>query len=531
MTIISKFATTGLLLGTIMLGASPALAEAVLHRGNSGEPTSLDPAHISINIEGFIIYDLFEGLTIFGPDGKLQPGAAEKWDVSEDGTVYTFHIRDNAKWSDGTDVTAGDFEFAMRRVEDPKTAAEYATILYPIKNAEEVNTGKVPVEELGVKAIDDKTLEITLKQSTPFFLQLMAHYTALPISKANYEKFGDQFVKPGNMVGNGAFKLEAHVPNDSLTTVKNENYWDAANVKLDKVIFYPIEDDAAAIRRFEAGELDTVYNFSADQIERLRENYGDQVHVSPSLSTYYYAFDMRNPPYDDVKVRTALSMSVDRDFLTQEIFSGAYLPTYSVVPPGMEGYTQAKPDWADLSQIDREDKAVELMKEAGYGEGGKPLNISIRYNTNTNHERVATAIADMWKNVFGANVSLQNLDVASHYAYLKQGGKFDVARAGWAADYADPENFLFLMLSDNATFNYSHYDNKGFDKLVDDSYGVQDQAKRMEMLHDAEQMVVNDQPIAPFMNQAELWMVSKRVSGWQDNAVNDHRSKFFSLSE
>ncbi|MBP1852447.1 oligopeptide transport system substrate-binding protein [Rhizobium halophytocola] len=514
-----------------MAAASPALAEAVLHRGNSGEPTSLDPAHISINIEGFIIYDLLEGLTIFGPDGTIKPGAAEKWDVSEDGTVYTFHIRENAKWSDGSPLTAGDFVFAMQREEDPKTAAEYATLLYPIKNAEEVNTGKAPVDQLGVKAIDDKTLEITLKQSTPFFLQLMAHYTALPISKANYEKYGNDFVKPGNMLSNGAFTLQAHVPNDSLTTVKNDNYWDAANVKLDKVIFYPIEDDAAAIRRFEAGELDTVYNFSAEQLKRLREKYKDQVHVSPSLSTYYYTFDMTNPPYDDVKVRTALSMAVDRDFLTDEIFNGAYLPTYSMVPPGMEGYTLAKPDWADMSQIDREDKAVELLKEAGYGEGGKPLNLTIRYNTNTNHERVATAVADMWKTTLGVNVQLQNLDVASHYAYLKQGGKYDVARAGWAADYADPENFLYLLLSFNKTFNYSHYVNPKFDELMKKSYTQQDQAERMKTMNEAEQLVVNDQPIAPLMNQAELWMISSRVKGWQDNAVNDHRSKFLSLSE
>ena len=527
----TKFARVALVMGSLLAAASPALAEAVLHRGNSGEPTSLDPAHISINIEGFIIYDMLEGLTIFGPDGKIEAGAAEKWEVSEDGKVYTFHIRENAKWSDGSPLTAGDFVFAWQRVENPKTAAEYATILYPVKNAEKVNKGELPVDQLGIKAVDDKTLEVTLERSTPYFLQLMAHYTALPISKANYEKFGEQFVKPGNMLSNGAFTLQAHVPNDSLTVVKNENYWGAADVKLDKVIFYPIEDDAAAIRRFEAGELDTVYNFSAEQIKRLKEKYGDEVHVSPALSSYYYAFDMRNKPFDDIRVRKALSMAVDRDFLTQEIFSGAYLPLYSVVPPGMEGYTQAKPDWASVSQIDREDKAVELMKEAGYGEGGKPLNISIRYNTNTNHQRVATAIADMWKTTLGANVTLENLDVASHYAYLKQGGKFDVARAGWAADYADPENFLFLQISTNTTFNYSHYDNKKFDELLAKSGDEQDQAKRMQMLHDAEQMVIDDQPNAPLMNQADLWMVSKKVKGWQDNSVNDHRSKFLSLSE
>jgi len=531
MTIIKKLATT-LLVSTMLVAAGPAFAETVLHRGNSGEPTSLDYAHISINIEGFIIYDLFEGLTIHGPDGKILPGVAESWTISDDGTVYTFKLRDNAKWSDGTPVTAGDFQFAMQRIEDPKTAAQYANLLFPIKNAEKVNKGEVPVDQLGVKVVDDKTLEITLERPTPYILQLLSHYTALPISKANYEKFGDQFVKPGNMVSNGAYKLESHVPNDNLTAVKNENYWDAANVQVDKVVFYPIEDDAAAIRRYEAGELDVTFNFSADQLDRLKEKYGDEVHVSPALATYYYAFDTRTAPFDDPRVRRALSMAVDRDFLSQEIYSGAQLPAYALVPPGMEGYgTPAEPDFAAMSQLDREDKALELIKEAGYGEGGKPLDIEIRYNTNTNHERVATAVADMWKTTFGANVSLVNLDVASHYSYLKEGGKFNVARAGWSADYADPENFLALAVSDNVAFNYGHYNNPDYDKLVKASYDEQDPAKRMAMMHEAETILTNDQPIAPLMNTADLWMVSKKVKGWQDNAVNEHLTKFLSVSE
>lgn len=521
-----------LLLGSLLIGASSALAEAVLHRGNSGEPKSLDSAHISINIEGFIIHDLFEGLTTHDAKGAIVPGAAESWKVSDDGTVYTFKIRDDAKWSDGSPVTAEDFHFAISRLEDPKTAAEYANLLYPIKNAEQVNKGKLPVDQLGLKVVDAKTLEITLERSTPYFLQLMAHYTALPINKANYEKFGDQYVKPGNMVNNGAFKLESHVPNDKLVVAKNDQYWDAKNVKLDKVVFYPIEDDAAAVRRFEAKELDVVYNFSADQIKRLRELYKDQVRVSPALATYYYAFDNRQEPMSDVRVRKALSMAVDRDFLSNEIYSGALLPLYSMVPPGMEGYEKAAvPDFASLSQIDREDKAGELMKEAGYGKDGKPLNLEIRYNTNTNHERVATAIADMWKTTFGAKVTLTNLDVASHYSYLKEGGKYSVARAGWAADYADPENFLALTLSENKTFNYAHWNNPEFDALMKKSYDEKDSKVRMDEMLKAEQILVDEQPVAPLLNNADLWLVSDRVSGWFDNAVNEHQSKYLSVSK
>ncbi|GAK69822.1 putative ABC transporter substrate-binding protein [Agrobacterium rubi TR3 = NBRC 13261] len=261
-----------ILLGSLLIGASSALAETVLHRGNSGEPQTLDQAQTSIDIEAFIVKDLYEGLTIYGADGKITPGVAESWTLSDDGTVYTFKLRENAKWSDGTPVTAEDFVFSYKRVEDPKTAAKYANILYPIKNAEKVNKGEAKLEELGVKAVDAKTLEITLERATPFFLELLAHQTALPVSKASVEKNGADFVKPGIMVSNGAYKLEAHVPNDSLTVVKNPNFWDAANTKIDKVIFYPIDDQAASVRRFEAKEMDLAYNFSADQLDRLRKS-------------------------------------------------------------------------------------------------------------------------------------------------------------------------------------------------------------------------------------------------------------------
>jgi len=521
-----------LLLGAVLVGSSPALAEAVLHRGNAGEPQTLDQAHTSINIEEFILKDLYEGLTIYDASGKIVPGAAETWDLSDDGLTYTFKLRGDAKWSDGSPVTAEDFAFSFRRVEDPKTAAGYANILYPIKNAEKVNKGEAQPTDLGVKAVDEKTLEITLERPTPFFLELLAHQTALPVSKASVEKNGADFVKPGTMVSNGAFKLVSHVPNDNLVVDKNPNYWDAANVKLDKVIFYPIDDQAASVRRFEAKEMDLVYNFSADQIDRLRGAYGDQVHVSPTLATYYYAFDTRQEPYSDVRVRQALSMAVDRDFLAKEIYSGSQIPAYSMVPPGIETYGEpAKADFSALSQLDREDKAIALMKEAGYGEGGKPLDIEIRYNTNPNHERVATAIADMWKNTFGANVSMVNLDVSSHYAYLQEGGKFNVARAGWVADYADAENFLALSLSSNKTFNYGHYESAEFDDLMKKSYEETDPAARSKLLHEAETLLMKDQPIAPFLTQADLWLVSGRVQGWQDNAANQHLSRFLNVSE
>lgn len=532
MTLAKLNMTAALLAGSLMLAAGPALAEAVLHRGNSGEPQTLDPSQTSLEIEAFILKDLYEGLTSYDPAGKIVPGAAESWTVSDDGTVYTFKIRANANWSDGSPVTADDFIFSFKRVEEPKTAAGYANMLYPIKNAEKINKGELPVDQIGMKAIDAKTLEITLERATPFFVELLAHQTALPVNRASLEKNGADFIKPGKLVSNGAFELVEHVQNDHLTAAKNPDYWGAGDVKLDKVIFYPTEDQAAAVRRFEAREMDLVYNFSADQIERLRASMGDQVRITPALSTYFYSFDTRVEPFSDVRVRRALSMAIDRDFLSNEIYKGAQLPAYSLVPLGIANYGEpAKPDFADMSQLDRDDKAVALMKEAGYGAGGKPLTIEIRYNTNPNHERVAIAVADMWKKAFGANVTLLQNDISAHYAYLKEGGKFNVARAGWTADYADAENFMVINLSTNTTFNYGRWNNPDFDALVKKSYDEKDPAARAKILHEAEALVLQEQPVAPMMNFGQLWLVSNRVKGWKDNGTNDHLSKYMSLAE
>ncbi|MFO1185621.1 MAG: peptide ABC transporter substrate-binding protein [Bauldia sp.] len=523
----------GLAAAAVLITAVPASSEVVLRRGNAAEPQTLDQHHTSIDIERNILKDLYEGLTVYDPAGKVVGGAAEKWTISPDGTVYTFTIRADAKWSDGTPVTADDFVYSFRRAQDPKTAAGYANILYPIKNSQKINSAKpdapVPLDQLGVKAVNAKTLEITLERPTPYLLQLLAHQTALPVNRASIEKNGANFVRPGLMVSNGAFMLTEQVANDHITLSKNPHYWDAANVKIDKVMFFPTSDAAAAVRRFQAGDLDLNYNFPADQRDFLKQQLGaDQVRVAPYLSTYYYVFDTRKEPFNDPNVRLALSMAIDRDFLSEKIYANTQLPLYSFVPPGLEGYSPATADFAKMSQLDREDRARALLKAAGYGAGGKPLKIEIRFNTNVNHQKVATAIADMWKGL-GATVTILNNDTAAHYDYLRQGNSFDVARAGWGADYADAENFLALATSGNKDFNYGHYSNARYDDLMKRSYDERDLAVRAKMLHDAETLLIGETATVPLMNTASLWLVSRKVKGFVDNAVNDHMSRYLSI--
>ena len=292
------------------LMSSAAFAGGTWNRGANGDVQSLDPHKTSTVEEANIIRDLFTGLVADDAEGNSIPGAAESWTVSADGKVYTFKMRAGATWSDGSPVTAKDFVFSIRRVVDPKTASEYASIAFPILNAEQANGGKAKLEEIGVKAIDDMTLEITLKGPTPYFIEMLTHQAMYGVSQANVEKFGNDFVKAGNLVSNGAFTLAENIPGDHIKLVKNPKFFDAAKVSLDVVNYIPTEDRAAGIKRFQAGEVDSMNDMPTEQLADLKTKFGDQIHLTPELGTYYYVFKDKKAPWNNVKLRNAISMVI-----------------------------------------------------------------------------------------------------------------------------------------------------------------------------------------------------------------------------
>ncbi len=518
------FATCAALASSAL--ASAALAEIVYNRGNSADPESLDPHKTSTVYEAHILRDLFQGLVMQDENAELIPGAAESWTVSDDGLVYTFKLRKDAVWSDGSPVTADDFVYSFRRLETPETGAEYASMLYVIKNGEEVNTAKAKPEELGVKAIDAATLEVTLKSPTPYFLEMLTHQAAYPVNKAAIDRLGADWIKPGNLVSNGAFTLAEFVPNDHIKLVKNLKFFDAASVRLDTVNYVPTEDRSTAIKRFEAGELDSNDDIPTEQMADLKAKFGDQLRIGPYLGTYYYAIKTDKEPWTNPELRNAISMAIDRDFLAEKVWQNSMLPGYSMVPPGIAGYTPAIAKFAETSQIDREDEAKKILEKLGYTPE-KPLKLEIRYNTSENHKNTAVAIQEQLKPL-GVEVTLLNTDTKTHYGFLEQKGDYDLARAGWIADYKDPESFLGISVKASGN-NYSNFNDPTFEDAM--KKAAADGGKPDERLKDlavAERELVDQVGNIPLLYYSYKNLVSPKVHGYVENVMDIHPSRFIS---
>ncbi len=530
-----KGAAVGTLAALLMSSAAMAVT---LNLGNGSEPGSLDPHKASGDWENRIVGELYEGLLAEDQKAEPIPGQAESWTISDDGLVYTFKLRQDAKWSDGEPVTAQNFVDAFQRLFDPKTAADYAYLQYPIKNSSKIASGEITdLGQVGAKAIDDKTLEITLEAPTPYFLQALTHYTAYPIRKDVIEKFGDQWTQPANIVGNGPYKLVEWVPGSYLRGVKSDTYYGKDSLKIDEVRWDNTEDLTAALSRYRAGELDILTDFPADQYAFLQQNYPGQAHVAPFLGIYYYVMNQEKPPLDNVNIRKALSISVLRDVIGPDVLGTGELPAYGWVPPGAGNYegTPYAPDWAEMPYEQRVEEAKKLMADAGYTPE-KPLKLQLRYNTNENHQRIAVAIADMWKQI-GVEVELFNAETAVHYDALRA-GDFNIGRAGWLMDYNDPSNTLDLLRTGtmqdgvmNWGNNYGRFSNKEFDDLMNKASTELDLTKRAGYMHQAEEIAMENFAAIPIYWYVSKNVVSPKISGFVDNAKDINRIRWMSKSE
>lgn len=519
----------GLALAAILLAGPTWARAAAIHLGNGAEPESLDVHQSSGVSEANIQRDLFEGLVAEGPDASLIPGAAERWEISDDGTVYTFHLRGSGKWSNGDPVTAGDFVYAFHRGLAPETAAAYAFILYPIANAQQYVAGEIDdPDAIGIRAIDDLTLEITLKAPTAYFLDMLTHHMAYPLHRSSIEAHPGDWTRPGNLVSNGAFTLAEWVPQSFIRLEKNAEFHDARNVALDEVYYYPTEDEGQELQRYRAGELDITYDIPADQIEWIVANLNNEYRNFPYLGTYYYALNTTVAPFaGNIGLRQALSLAINREILTQKITRAGEIPAYSFVPPGIMHYQQQTLDWASWSQEERNARARELYAAAGYGPDN-PLQIEILYNTSDNHKKIAIAVAAMWKQTLGVETTLRNEEWKAYLASRDQ-KNFQIVRAGWIGDYNDANTFLELFVSDAGEMNGPGYNNPRYDELIKGGAFETDLVVREAMLEEAERVFLADAPLIPIYFYTTQHMIKPTVRGWVDNIKDVHPSRYLSV--
>nr|WP_286207629.1 peptide ABC transporter substrate-binding protein [Hephaestia sp. MAHUQ-44] len=487
------------------------------------DPGSLDPARSFVKQDQTILVDLLTGLTTFDAQGRIVPGLATHWETSPDGLVWTFHMRE-AQWSDGAPITAADVVFSMRRIVDPVTAGSYASLLYPVLNAEPINIGKAPVDSLGVTAPDPHTLVIRLVHPAPYLPSLLTHYGLLPVPEHAVRRWGDDWTRPGRFVSSGAYRLAEWRLGDHLTLVRNPRFYAADDVCLDRVDYYPSPNATLAERRVRRGELDWHPTFDATRTAYLRGPGGipDYVRTHAFGHIIYMAFNLRDPAFADIRVRRAIAMAIDRDFIAGKVLTAGQRPTYSFVPTSL-GALPADPPWADLDFDSRRALATRLMADAGYTRD-HPLKIEIKSIIGIGTP--AAIAADL--RAIGVDARLSVADIAVFFSDLQLGG-FQLAYTDWIADYPDPTNFLNLLRTGNSA-NYGGYANPAYDALIARAEAEADLDRRATLLQTAERQMLLDAPVAPVFVNAAGNLVNPRVTGWHDNRDDVHLMRYACVS-
>lgn len=498
---------------------SRAASSAILHVGNGAEPQDLDPHLVTGVPEHRITSALFEGLVdVDAKTLELRPAVAESWTVSDDGRVYVFRLRQSARWSNGDPVTARDFIYAWRRILTPTLGSEYAYMLYCMKNAKAFHTGAITdFAQVGAKALDDYTLEVTLEHPTPYFLSMQIHYTWFPVHQATIERYGrmdergTKWTRAGNLVGNGAFRLERWEPDRIITVVKNPYYWNAGTVRLDAVSFYPIENNVTEELLFRVGRLDLTTTLPIHKVDVYLRDRPEALRIDPYLGTYFYRVNCTRPPFDDRRVRRAFALAVDREDLVRNVVRAGRMPAYCFTPPNTAGYTCA-------SRIEYSPaEARRLLAEAGYPDGrGLPM-VEILFNTSESHKQVAEALQAMWKEHLNANVTLLNQEWKVYLDSMNQ-LNYQLARSGWIGDFVDPINFLECFTTGNGN-NRTGFSSPQYDALIAEAVRTLDAHTRLHILQEAERLLLEEVPLIPLYFYTNTFLKSPKLNGLYPNIL------------
>ncbi|MEY8710225.1 ABC transporter substrate-binding protein [Mangrovibacter phragmitis] len=487
-------------------------SKQVLVRNNGSEPATIDPQLAESNEAFNIILDCFSGLVNITPQGKIVPDLADKWE-NKDNTIWTFHLRPGIVWSNGKPVTADDVVFSWQRLVDPKTASPYASFAANahILNAEAIAAGKMPASALGVKALNATTVQVTLSQPVSYFLQFVGHPSLFPVSKADVEKYGDKWTQPENIVTSGAYKPTQWVVNEKLVAERNDKYWDNKATVINQVTYLPIADQAAMINRYKTGEIDITDTIPTIQYQSLKKTYTNQIHSTDLLGVYYYKFNTAKAPFNDIRVREALNLALNKKIIAEKVVGQGQKPADTLMPLNIGGMKFTPPDYSTWSQEKRNAAAKKLLAEAGFN-AQHPLSLNLLYNTSQDHQRIAIAATSMWKKNLGANVSMSNQEWKTMLETMRQ-GNFDLVRYTWLADYNEPSTF-FNTFRTNDTQNTTRYSNPDFDKALKQASEDTSPAKIKQDYQTASDILSHDIPAIPVYYYVQNQLVKPFVGGF-----------------
>ena len=500
--------------------------KGILLLGNGTEPSGIDPHLVTGVPEHKILLALLEGLVVFNPKNNgVLPGVAEDWNVSDDGLSYTFKFNPDAKWTNGDSVKPEDFAYSWERILSPDLGAQYADMLYVIKNAEKFHKGDIKdFSQVGISITKNK-LKVELENPTPYFLNILTHYSTWPVHPETVEKYGgmisrnNQWTRVENFVGNGPFKLESWEINKALRVSRNDLYWGNSANKINGIEFIPIDNELTQDRLFRSGGIHLANTVPTEKINRYRDERPDELYEHNYFGTYYYRINTNKYPLNNINFRKALSLAIDRELIVKSILKGNQKISYSFTPPDENGYNPTTK--LDFNPI----KAKEFLEKSGYDVNNPPLEIL--YNTSEGHQKIAQAIQEMWKKNLGLNVVLTNVDWKVYLTRETQ-GEFDISRAGWIGDYPDPFTFLDMMVTNRGN-NKTGWSNSEFDNILKNAASQISTSDRYNLYEKAEKILIDELPVIPLYTYTRTYLLSQRVKNWQNNILDTNPYQFLSL--